>query len=208
MVDFSHLSLVPPSSTPRVPSTSLLYPQTSASPSTITMTLDYLQVTPKFTCDLTPSEINELVSLLLKLAIRSEGGKSTTTTTPTLSYPQPQAGAIAASLSRALLSASAAGPQATTHNLNTFPTSPPVVPASCSSCSSLLLFEQETHPAIGLLNITIPPPDFSGLFNLVTISDFETLFNFLVILCLLYLLCIPPVSGLPSSSSSFLTSLR
>ena len=56
---------------------------------------------------------------------------------------------------------------------------------------------------IGLLRISIPSPYFSGLFNSVTISNFETLFNFLVILVLLYLFFIPPVSGLPSSSSLF-----
>lgn len=208
MVDFPHLSFVPPSSSPRKHPAPILYAQTSAPSPTAVMTFSYFRVSPTNASNLTPSDINELVSSLLKLAgltVDFEGGlgRSVIASTPTFSSPQPQAGAVVGGLTMASLSASITGPQAPTYNFNLLLTSPsaPIVADLGSFYSSTLPFKSETHPAIGLLNISTPLPTFSGLFN------FVACFNFAVIVCLLYLIFTPPVSGLPSSSSSLLHEL-
>jgi len=210
VVDFPYLFLLPPSSLPRTHSTPILYVRNPASLSTISMASIYFRVSPTAASNLSSSDINELVSSLLQVAnltvnFLGESWKDTTTFTPTLSSPQPQAGAMARSLTAAFSSTFVAAPQGTTCNLNILPTNSPAptIENLGSFYPSPLLFRYRAHLAIGPPSISIPSPYFSGLFNSMTIFNFETLFNFLVIVCLLYLFFTPPVSGLPSSSSLF-----
>jgi len=144
---------------------------------------------------------NKSVLLLLKVANLSDNfeedhlGKRTAASTPTLSSPQPQAGEMAGRLTKALLGALVDSPQETTLNFNTLPASlaAPIDVTQRSFSFSLLLFKYHTHLGIGAFNAAIPP------LNFMTVPDFETLFNILVIFGLLYLFFTPPVSGFPWS---------
>ena len=148
--------------------------------------------------------LNKPVLLLLKVAnlnddLKGDFGKKAMAFTPTLSSPQPQAGATAGRLIKALLSAVVAGPQETTLNFNplSFGLAATIDTTKGSFSSCPPLFRQYTHLELGSFNVSVLSLDFTGLFNFTTIFNFETLFNILVILGLLYLFFTPPVSGCP-----------
>ena len=117
-------------------------------PSTIAMASIYFRVFPTAPSNLTSSDVSELVSSLLQAAnltvdYLGGSGQDTTAFTPTLSSPQPQAGAIAGSLVATLSSTFIAAPQGTTCNLNILPTNPsaPTIAILGSFYPSTLLFK-------------------------------------------------------------------
>ena len=165
----------------------------------IDMAPSYLRLVPADIRNLISFDPNKSVLLLLKVANLSNDfeedlGKGTAFT-PTLSSPQPQAGAMAGSLANALLTS----PQETTLNFNTLPANllaAPIGVTQRSFSSSPPLFKHCTHLEIGAFNAATPSFNFTGLFSFMAIPNFETLFNILVIFSLLYLLFTPLVSGL------------
>jgi len=177
------------------------------------MASSYFQFAPTIARNLASFDPNKPALLLLKVAnltgdFERDLGKKATALTPTLSSPQPQAGAMAGRLMNVLSSPLGVGPQETIRNFNPLPASPaaPTGASQGSFCPSLLLFEQGTHMVIGTFNIFTPLFNPTGLFNFVTTLNFEMLFNILVVLGLLYLFFTPPVSRLfPSSHLQELT---
>ena len=166
------------------------------------MAPSYPRLVPADTGNLVPFNLDKPVLLLLKVAslndvFEGDFGKGSTAFTPTLSSPQPQAGALAGKLTKALLGASTDSLEETTLNFDTYPTciAAPIDATQRSFSSSLLLFRQYTHPEIGAFNAPIPSFNSTGLFDFMVIPNFETLFNILVILGLLYLFFTPSVSG-------------
>lgn len=174
------------------------------------MTFNYFRVAPTAPRSLTPSDLNKPALLLSNVAnVAGDFGRNPTASTPTISSPQPQIGAMAGRLTRALLNTFVTGPRETACNSNTLSTTP-LAPTGIiigSFHPSPLPFMQYTRLIPGGSHISIPTADFTGLFSFVAAPNFETLFNVLVILCLLYLFFTLPVSGLLSNSSSFLHEL-
>jgi hypothetical protein len=196
-----------------VSSSQLLYPNLSC----IDMTLSCLRLVSADTGELISFDPKMPVLLLLKVANPSDNftkdlGKGTAAFTPTLSSPQPQAGAIAGRLTKALLGASVTSTQETTLNFNALLASlaSSISRTRRSFSSSLLLSRHYTHQEMDVSNGAIPSFNFTGLFNFMGIPNFEALFNILVIFGLLYLFFTPPVSGLPRSSfpCSLITTVR
>ena len=167
------------------------------------MTPSCLRLVPADARNIASFDRNKPVLLLLKVAnlnsdFKGDFGKKTMAFTPTLSSPQPQAGAMTGRLSKVLLSTVVAGPQETTLNFDalSFNPAPPIDTNNGSSHSSLLPFGQYVHLELGSFNVSVPSFDFTRLFNFMATFNFNTLFNILVILGLLYLFFMPPVSGL------------
>ena len=132
MVDSPHLSLVLPSASSRAN----FCAQTSAISN---MSPSYLRLFPADTRNLTFSDPNKPVLLLLKVAnLCDDFEQKTAAFTPTLSSLRPQAGAVVGSLMKASLSALVTGPQDTTLNVNILPASP-AAPNGVAQCSSFLL---------------------------------------------------------------------
>lgn len=83
------------------------------------MSPSYLRLFPVDTRNLTFSDPNKPILLLLKVAnLCDDFEQRTSAFTPTLSSPRPRAGAAVGRFMKALLSALVAGPQDTTLNVN------------------------------------------------------------------------------------------